>query len=45
MTLKFTYVDDIGVFSYSLDSHISKLDMILGKLEENNFTINPRKCE
>ena len=38
------YIDDIVVFSNSWDSHISKLDMILGKLGENNFIINPRKC-
>ena len=39
------YIDDIGVFSNSWDSHISKLDRILDKLEENNFIINPRKCK
>ena len=39
------YIDDIGVFSNSWDSHISKLDVILSKLEENNFIIDPRKCE
>ena len=39
------YIDDIGVFSNSWDSHISKLDVILGKLEENNFITSPRKCE
>ena len=39
------YIDDIGMCSNFLDSHISKLDTILGKLEENNFIINPRKCD
>ena len=39
------YIDYIGIFSNSWDSHISKLDMILSKLEENSFIINPRKCE
>ena len=39
------YIDGIGVFFDSWDSHILKLDMILGKLEKNNFIINPRNCE
>ena len=39
------YIDDIGIFSNYWDSHITKLDRILDKLEENNFIIIPRKCE
>ena len=39
------YIDDIGVFSNTWQSHIAKLDTILGKLEEKGFIINPRKCE
>ena len=36
------YINDIGVFSNSWDNHISKLDMLLGKMGENNFIVNPR---
>ena len=39
------YIDNIGVFSNSWQSHITKLDTILGKLKDKGFIINPRKCE
>ena len=39
------YIDDIGIFSNSWDSHLKRLDTVLDKLQENNFIIHPRKCE
>jgi hypothetical protein len=39
------YIDDIGTFSNSWDSHISVLDTILSRLVDNGFTVNPSKCE
>ena len=38
-------MDDVGIFSNSWDSHLKILDTVLDELQENNFTINPRKCE
>ena len=37
------YIDGIGTFPNSWNSHISKLNMKVGKLQGNNFIINPRK--
>ena len=39
------YIDDIGIFSNSWDSHLKKVDTVLDKFQENNFIVNPRKCE
>ena len=46
------YIDDVGVFSARSEdpardwsNHIAVLDKVLTRLEENNFTINPLKCE
>ena len=39
------YIDDIGAFSNSWEQHIALLHIILGKLQENGFTVNPLKCE
>ena len=39
------YIHDIDIFSNSLDNHLKQLDTVLSKLHENNFIINPRKCE
>ncbi len=39
------YLDDIGVFSKTLENHVKILDKILIQLEANGFTINPLKCE
>ena len=39
------YIDDIGCFSSTFVGHIQTLDVILTRLEQNRFTINPSKCE
>jgi transposase InsO family protein len=39
------YIDDIGIFSSTWDEHLYSLDRILRLLQENNFTVNPLKCE
>ncbi len=38
------YIDDIGAFSNSWEQHIALLHIILGKLQENGFTVNYRQC-
>jgi hypothetical protein len=39
------YIDDIGIFSDSWEQHIAVLRVVLRKLQENGFTVNPLKCE
>ena len=39
------YIDDIGVFTNSWEEHMKVLRIVLQKLQENGFTINPLKCE
>jgi hypothetical protein len=39
------YIDNIGAFSQSWDDHIALLRIILTKLQDNGFTVNPLKCE
>jgi len=39
------YIDDVGVFSNSWDDHLKTLDKVLTTLQNENFTINPLKCE
>ena len=38
------YVDDILVFSKSLDEHIQHLNQVLNRLTEANLTVNKNKC-
>jgi hypothetical protein len=39
------YIDDIGIFNNSWEEHLSSLARVLTRLQDNNFTINPLKCE
>jgi hypothetical protein len=39
------YIDDIGIFSDSWEQHLAILCIVLQKLQENGFTVNPIKCE
>jgi hypothetical protein len=39
------YKDDIGIFSDSWEQHLTILCIVLQKLQENGFTVNPLKCE
>jgi len=39
------YIDDIAVFSDSFEAHMSTLDQVLTRLQDNGFCVNPRKCE
>lgn len=39
------YVDDLCIFSPSWDQHIKDLDLVLGRLKENGFTVKPDKLQ
>jgi len=40
------YIDDVGVFGdKSFKEHLKVLDVVLTRLQDANFTINPLKCE
>jgi Reverse transcriptase (RNA-dependent DNA polymerase) len=39
------YIDDVAVWSDTWDQHLQLLDVVLSWLQNNNFTINPLKCE
>ena len=39
------FIDDIGAFSKSWKSHVQLLHKIFTRLQDNGFTVNPRKCE
>ncbi|GBG75825.1 hypothetical protein CBR_g21070 [Chara braunii] len=45
MTLVVVYLDDILVFSKTLQEHQGHLRQVLEKLRESNFKINAKKCE
>jgi transposase InsO family protein len=39
------YIDDIGAFNSTWEEHLVTLEHVLTRLQDNNFTINPLKCE
>jgi hypothetical protein len=39
------YIDDIGISSDSWEQHLAVLCIVLQKLQENGFTVNPLKYE
>ena len=39
------YIDDIGIFSNSWETHVATLHQVLQRLQDNGFTVNPLKCE
>jgi hypothetical protein len=39
------YIDDVGAFNSPWEKHLNILTYILTRLQDNNFTINPLKCE
>ncbi|KAL7857047.1 hypothetical protein SRHO_G00159460 [Serrasalmus rhombeus] len=38
------YLDDIVVFSSSFESHLQRLDMVLGRLQQHNLKLKLEKC-
>jgi hypothetical protein len=43
-TLGGVYINDIGAFSNSWEEHLALLRVILTKLYDHGFTVNPRMC-
>ena len=39
------YINDIGAFSNNWEHHMNFLRIILQKLQDNGFTVNPLKCD
>lgn len=39
------YLDDLIIFSNSLEEHLQRLDMVLKRLKECNLKLNPKKCK
>ena len=38
------YVDDIIIFSKSVDEHLAHLEEVFKRLREANIKLNPKKC-
>jgi hypothetical protein len=39
------YIDDMRIFDLLWNTHVPKLDQVLGCLHSNGFSGNPLKCE
>ena len=39
------YLDDLIIFSDSLEEHLRRLDMVLNRLKDCNLKLNPKKCK
>ena len=39
------YIDDIGCFGKSWKQHLQVLEQVMTRLQDNGFSVNPRKCE
>ena len=39
------YIDDIGCFGKSWQQHLQVLEQVMTCLQDNGFSVNPRKCE
>ncbi|MCG8035390.1 MAG: DDE-type integrase/transposase/recombinase [Candidatus Thiodiazotropha taylori] len=39
------YLDDLIIFSNSLEEHLKRLSMVLKRLKECNLKLNPKKCK
>jgi hypothetical protein len=38
-------IDDIGAFKSTWEEHLTTLERVLTRLQDNNFTMNPLKCK
>ncbi len=39
------YIDDIAIFSFSINKHLEHLGIVLNRLESANNKLNPDKCQ
>ena len=39
------FLDNISIFSDSFEDHLQSLDIVLQRLQDNIFTVNPLKCK
>ena len=39
------YIDDIGCFGKLWQQHLQVLEQVMTRLQDNGFSVNPRKCE
>jgi hypothetical protein len=39
------YIDNVGALNDTWAQHLKTLEKIMARLQDNNFTINPLKCE
>jgi hypothetical protein len=39
------FLNDVGIFDTSWDAHLCSLELVLQRLQDNGFTVNPLKCK